>query len=165
MNWLLGTPSTVKPRSRYSSCSASSPAYWGVSPQRLATLTTRATRPSVRAPTVVGLPCSVDTGTSRRSLMAAASARRNGFIPHGRPTTTSVQVGTGSGQPADAGGTSGRTRWQHHTTASGGTTVTSTVTSTETSTAAHPLTPFGHPSALRRTALVAAAVPACALPT
>src|SRR4051812_43031787 len=70
MNWLHGTPMTVNPRSAYSSCNLSSPAYCGVSPHRLATLTTRAGRPPLRAPRVVGTPSRVVTGRSRRSLMA-----------------------------------------------------------------------------------------------
>src|SRR3712207_4385310 len=82
MNWLHGTPTTVKPRSRYSSCSASSAVYCGVSPQRLATLTTSAGAPPVSARSVVGSPCSVVTGTSRRSLMPApAPPARRSFQP------------------------------------------------------------------------------------
>src|SRR3712207_5385785 len=80
MNWLDGTPTTVKPRSRYSSCTDSSAVYCGVSPQRLATLTISAGWPPVSARSVVGWPCSVDTGTSRRSLMPApAPAGRRSF--------------------------------------------------------------------------------------
>src|SRR5690348_15013912 len=71
MNWLHGKPTTVNPRGPYSSCSASSCEYCGVSPQRLATLTTSAGLPPVSAPKVVASPCSVVTGASRRSLMPA----------------------------------------------------------------------------------------------
>src|SRR5688572_19945229 len=67
---------TVKPRPAYSSCSASSVAYWGVSPQRLATFTTRAALPSARAPNVVSSPWRVVTGSWRRSLMRAAATCR-----------------------------------------------------------------------------------------
>src|SRR3954468_1013309 len=69
MNWLQGTPITVKPRSAYSSCSASSAPYCGVSLQRLATLTTSAAFPPVRAPSVDGVPSRVVTGSFRSSLM------------------------------------------------------------------------------------------------
>src|SRR3954470_7635649 len=64
---------TVNPRSAYSSCSASSAPYCGVRPQRLATLTTRAARPAVSVPSVVGSPSRVVTGSSRRSLMLCAA--------------------------------------------------------------------------------------------
>lgn len=40
-NWLQGNPRMVKPRSLSSSCSAFSSKYWKVSPQKVATLTTR----------------------------------------------------------------------------------------------------------------------------
>src|SRR5690606_25982485 len=39
MNWLQGTPRTVKPRSAYRSCRRSRPAYCGVRPHFEATLT------------------------------------------------------------------------------------------------------------------------------
>src|SRR4051795_1939890 len=71
MNWLHGKPTTVNPRGPYSSCSASSCVYCGVSPHLLATLTTSAGLPPVSAPKVVWSPCSVVTGASRRSLMPA----------------------------------------------------------------------------------------------
>src|SRR5919112_5308099 len=71
MNWLQGTPTTVNPRPPYSSWRASRASYCGVSPQRLATLTSRAGRPPVRSRSVVGSPWSVDTGRSRRSLIPA----------------------------------------------------------------------------------------------
>src|SRR3712207_1173913 len=71
MNWLHGTPTTVKPRSRYSSCSDSSAVYCGVRPQRLATLTSSAGRPPVSAPRVVSSPCRVATGRSSRSVTGA----------------------------------------------------------------------------------------------
>src|ERR1700760_1509748 len=71
MNWLHGTPTTVNPRGPYSSWSASSWLYCGVSPQRLATLTINAGRPAVSAPSVVGSPWSVAMGWSSRSVMPA----------------------------------------------------------------------------------------------
>src|SRR5437868_11311499 len=64
MNWLHGTPSTVKPRPDSSSYSFSSPSYCGVRPHRLATLTTRVGLPPVSAPKVVLSPPSVVRGTS-----------------------------------------------------------------------------------------------------
>src|SRR3954468_24555853 len=76
MNWLHVTPTTAKTRSAYSSCNASSAPYCGVSPHLLATLTTRAARPPVSAPSVVGSPSRVVRGRSRRSLMACAALRR-----------------------------------------------------------------------------------------
>ena len=42
---LDGNPSTTKPRSLYLACSASSPSYWCVKPQKLAVLTTSKTLP------------------------------------------------------------------------------------------------------------------------
>src|SRR4051794_26246365 len=78
MNWLLGTPTTVKPRLRYSSCRASSWAYCGVSPHRLATLTTRAGPPRVSARRVVSPPWGVVGGGWRRSLMPGAAAGGSG---------------------------------------------------------------------------------------
>src|SRR4051794_37677372 len=78
MNWLHGKPTTVNPRGPNSSCSASSCEYCGVSPQRLATLTTSAGLPPVSAPKVVCSPCSVVTGASRRSLMLAAARAAGG---------------------------------------------------------------------------------------
>ena len=46
----------------------------------------RAAFPAVRAPSVVGSPCSVLIGSWRRSLMrAAASLRRRSFRNHDRP--------------------------------------------------------------------------------
>ena len=44
-NWLQGTPSTVNPRSAYSFCSLSRPAYCGVSPHWEATFTSRTAEP------------------------------------------------------------------------------------------------------------------------
>src|SRR4051794_4444084 len=80
MNWLHGKPTTVKPRGPYSSCSASSWVYCGVRPHLLATLTTRAGPPPVRAPRVVSSPWRVVTGASSRFLMPApAPARRRSF--------------------------------------------------------------------------------------
>src|SRR3954463_4772312 len=73
MNWLHGTPTTVKPRAAYSSCSASSAPYCGVSPQRLAAVTTSAAFPPVTAPRVDGVPSRVVTGSSRRSVMGGAA--------------------------------------------------------------------------------------------
>src|SRR3954469_4301460 len=75
MNWLHGTPTTVNPRGPYSSCSASSWLYCGVSPHLLATLTTSAGLPPVSAPRVVGSPCRVATGRSSSSLMPAPARR------------------------------------------------------------------------------------------
>jgi hypothetical protein len=46
LNWLLGKPSTVKPRSRYARCIASSFSYCGERPQREATFTTSFTSPA-----------------------------------------------------------------------------------------------------------------------
>src|SRR6476469_4762760 len=45
MNWLQGTPRTVKPRPAYRSCNRSRPEYWGVRPHLEATLTTRTALP------------------------------------------------------------------------------------------------------------------------
>src|SRR3954452_1366607 len=78
MNWLHGKPTTVNPRGPNSSCSASNCEYCGVSPQRLATLTTSAGLPPVSSPKVVCSPCSVVTGASRRSLMPAPARGRAG---------------------------------------------------------------------------------------
>src|SRR3954471_14803388 len=90
MNWLHGKPTTVNPRGPYSSCSASSWEYCGVSPQRLATLTTSAGLPPVSSPKVVASPCSVVTGASRRSLMPApARGRAGSFRRHARPLASS----------------------------------------------------------------------------
>src|SRR5690242_15140599 len=58
-NWLHGTPITVNPREPYFCCSSSSAVYWGVSPHRDATLTTRAARPSRISWSVVGRPSKV----------------------------------------------------------------------------------------------------------
>src|SRR3954465_15344439 len=80
MNWLHGNPTTVNPRGPYSSCSASSCVYWGVRPHLLATFTTRAGPPPVRAARVVSSPWRVVTGKSSRSLMPApALAQRRSF--------------------------------------------------------------------------------------
>src|SRR4051794_27003179 len=56
MNWLQGSPTTVKPRAAYFSCSSSRPVYCGVSPHLLATLTSRAGLPPVRSPSVAAVP-------------------------------------------------------------------------------------------------------------
>ena len=63
MNWLHGTPSTLKPFGAYCSCSASSCSYWGVSPHFDATLTMRVTDPS-SADSASGEPSSEAMGVS-----------------------------------------------------------------------------------------------------
>src|SRR4051812_14573146 len=82
-NWLHGTPITVKPRSASSRCRVSRPAYCGVNPQRLATLTISAARPPVSAPSVVGWPDRVVTGTSSRSLTSRSAVEGTGPDPTG----------------------------------------------------------------------------------
>src|SRR4051794_35044084 len=84
MNWLHGKPTTVNPRGPNSSCNASSCVYCGVRPHLLATLTTSAAPPPVRAPRVVSSPWSVVTGRSSRSLMPAAAPGRRGSFQAAR---------------------------------------------------------------------------------
>src|SRR3954454_10239210 len=72
MNWLHGTPTTVNPRGPYSSCSASSWLYCGVSPHRLATFTTQAGLPPGSAPG--------GGGSARRGGLAAGERAEGGRL-------------------------------------------------------------------------------------
>ena len=101
MNWLHGRPTTVKPRSAYFSWSCSRPAYCGVRPHLLATLTSRAGLPPVSSPRVAGVPSRRAIGASRmrhaprvvgRVAEAAvsvsrASVVRVSFVPVTGPAT------------------------------------------------------------------------------
>src|SRR5665811_115862 len=74
-NWLLGKPSTVKPRSPYVSCSSSSFVYCGESPQREATLTMSLTLSAYGA-SEVGSPSMLTRGTSVRLILRSNVAGR-----------------------------------------------------------------------------------------
>src|SRR5207302_8537841 len=92
MNWLLGTPMTVKPRSLYCSWMRSSPSYWGVRPHFEATLTKRIAS-SLWSRREASWPCRVLTGTSMMDMPATLA----GDHPNG-PRRLGQHLGVAFGQ-------------------------------------------------------------------
>src|ERR1700761_2595200 len=81
MNWLHGTPTTVRPLSAYSSASFSSALYCGVSPHLEATFTTSVAPPDNSA-SVVGLPSRVVRGMSLRVTSTTLTLARPDLSPY-----------------------------------------------------------------------------------